>query len=322
MSKTESAFSFKKRGRLGKGRKRKTSDSDDDDSDNIIVKREKKVDYTNPNIQRTHKVAQRQKVANASSSDSEEEGKGVSLSYKSSRTAKPEGPDDGGATATVEIDTDLQQDAQAIFERNQKVNEELKGKEDDKLYRGVNNYHTYIEIKDTALGNASSGHVRKGPMRAPANIRSTTRWDYAPDICKDYKETGFCGFGDSCKFMHDRSDYKFGWQLEREWQSGSFSKVEDPSKYEIDSDEEDFPFKCFICRKHFTSPVVTRCKHYFCEKCALSHYKKSKRCFVCGQQTHGLFNVARELMAKLKRAKGDEEGKEGGNDGDSSEDSP
>lgn len=36
---------------------------------------------------------------------------------------KPEGPDDGGATATVEIDTDLQQDAQAIFERNQKVNE-------------------------------------------------------------------------------------------------------------------------------------------------------------------------------------------------------
>lgn len=21
------------------------------------------------------------------------------------------------------------------------------------------------------------------------------RWDYQPDICKDYKETGFCGFG-------------------------------------------------------------------------------------------------------------------------------
>ena len=36
---------------------------------------------------------------------------------------------------------------------------------------------------------------RKGPMRAPANIRVTTRWDYQPDLCKDYKETGFCGFG-------------------------------------------------------------------------------------------------------------------------------
>ena len=36
---------------------------------------------------------------------------------------------------------------------------------------------------------------RKGPIRAPANLRATVRWDYQPDICKDYKETGFCGFG-------------------------------------------------------------------------------------------------------------------------------
>lgn len=38
-----------------------------------------------------------------------------------------------------------------------------------------------------------------------------------PDICKDYKETGFCGYGDNCKFLHDRGDYKSGWQMEREW---------------------------------------------------------------------------------------------------------
>ena len=37
---------------------------------------------------------------------------------------------------------------------------------------------------------------------------------------KDYKETGFCGFGDSCKFIHDRSDYKMGWQIEREMKEG------------------------------------------------------------------------------------------------------
>ena len=24
---------------------------------------------------------------------------------------------------------------------------------------------------------------------------------------------------DSCKFLHDRSDYKSGWQLEREWEA-------------------------------------------------------------------------------------------------------
>ena len=38
--------------------------------------------------------------------------------------------------------------------------QELKGKEDDKIYRGVNNYHVYIEKRDTAAGNASSGMVR------------------------------------------------------------------------------------------------------------------------------------------------------------------
>ena len=43
------------------------------------------------------------------------------------------------------------------------------------------------------------------------------RFDYQPDICKDWKETGYCGFGDACKFMHDRGDYKAGWELERDW---------------------------------------------------------------------------------------------------------
>ncbi len=27
----------------------------------------------------------------------------------------------------------------------------------------------------------------------------------------------YCGYGDNCKFMHDRGDYKQGWQLEKEW---------------------------------------------------------------------------------------------------------
>ena len=67
-------------------------------------------------------------------------------------------------------------------------------------------------------------------MRAPANLRATVRWDYQPDICKDYKETGFCGFGDSCKFMHDRSDYKHGWQLEREVEAGAYGDTEDMTK--------------------------------------------------------------------------------------------
>lgn len=81
------------------------------------------------------------------------------------------------------------------------VQQELKGKADDKKYRGLANYAQYYEKRDTAQGNAASANVRKGPMRAPANIRSTVRWDYQPDLCKDYKETGFCGFGGIQKFL-------------------------------------------------------------------------------------------------------------------------
>jgi len=42
---------------------------------------------------------------------------------------------------------------------------------------------------------------------------------------------------------------------------------------------------CLLC--------VHRCKHYFCEACALKQYKQSARCFVCGQQTSGIFNPAK-----------------------------
>jgi RING finger protein 113A len=56
-----------------------------------------------------------------------------------------------------------------------------------------------------------------GPIKAPSNVRITCRFDYQPDLCKDYKETGYCTFGDACKFMHDRGDYKSGWEIDRDW---------------------------------------------------------------------------------------------------------
>lgn len=70
------------------------------------------------------------------------------------------GPSDLGATATYELDTDKTRDDQAIFERGRKIQEELKGKADDKIYRGMNAYAQYYEKKDTAQGNASNGMVR------------------------------------------------------------------------------------------------------------------------------------------------------------------
>ncbi|XP_036446412.1 E3 ubiquitin-protein ligase RNF113A [Colossoma macropomum] len=295
-------FLFKKSNKKFCGRKRKASDSDKDRSSdeekNAVVRKEKKPSAANPMIQRTRKVER--EAVSSSESEEDREAKKVTVAYKSTRSAKPEGPEDMGATAVYELDTERDKDAQAIFERSQKIQEELSGKEDDKIYRGINNYHKFIKPKDSTMGNASSGMVRKGPIRAPEHLRATVRWDYQPDICKDYKETGFCGFGDSCKFLHDRSDYKHGWQIERELEEGRYG-ANDEENYEVSSDEEDFPFKCFICRNSFKNPIITKCRHYFCESCALQHYRKSKRCYVCNQQTNGVFNPAKELMAKIQK---------------------
>jgi len=145
-----------------------------------------------------------------------------------------------------------------------------------------------------------------GPIRAPSNVRVISRIDYQPDICKDYKETGYCGFGDNCKFMHDRGDYKSGWQLEREYKEQQDNKrkklvgeaVEEEPSYEVGKDD-DIPWACLICRKPFTSPVVTKCKHYFCERCALEHNVKDTKCFACSSQTSGIFNTPTAKVMKI-----------------------
>ena len=45
-------------------------------------------------------------------------------------------------------------------------------------------------------------------------IKSSIRVDYKPGICKDFRDTGFCGFGDNCLFLHDRSDLYQGWEID------------------------------------------------------------------------------------------------------------
>ncbi|XP_063815593.1 E3 ubiquitin-protein ligase RNF113A isoform X2 [Pseudophryne corroboree] len=299
------SFLFKKSSRKFAGRKRRGEEreSSEDDDEGASVIRRKKREIIKPMVQMTKQSVKEATDYKASSSDEEEaSSKSITVSYKSTRSAKAVGPDDMGATATYELDTEKDKDAQAIFERSQKVQEEIKGKEDDKIYRGMHNYQKFVKPKDTSLGNASSGMVRKGPIRAPEHLRATVRWDYQPDICKDYKETGFCGFGDSCKFLHDRSDYKHGWQLERELEEGRYG-ANDEENYEVSSDEESLPFKCFICRDFFKNPIITKCKHYFCESCALQHYRKSKRCYVCNTQTNGVFNPAKDLITKMEKYK-------------------
>ena len=79
-----------------------------------------------------------------------------------------------------------------------------------------------------------------------------------------------------------------------------------PGEGEGSDDEDELPFACYICRRPWDEvpdPVVTRCKHYFCEHCALKHNARSKKCAACEQPTNGIFNVAKDVIKRTKDKK-------------------
>ncbi|KAK2766141.1 RNA-splicing factor [Arachnomyces sp. PD_36] len=198
----------------------------------------------------------------------------------------------------------------------------------DGTYKGAANYQSFIQK------NPNAAQKQVGPMKAPTNIRTITVMDYAPDVCKDYKQTGYCGFGDSCKFLHDRSNVQQGWELDRSWEIGTKGKKiagkavasrnrdlknDDDDEDEDDSLLESIPFACVICKKPYKNPIITKCGHYFCESCALQRYRKNPSCMICGAGTGGVFNVAKKLTqlldkkrerARKRREKAIEDGEE------------
>jgi RING finger protein 113A len=178
----------------------------------------------------------------------------------------------------------------------------------DGTYKGLANATKFIENNP----NAPTRVV--GPVKAPTNLRTITVTDFAPDVCKDYKQTGFCGFGDSCKFLHAREDYKQGWQLDKEWENVTKGKKVKGTKVASanrnadaeDSENDDallegIPFACIICKDKYKDPIKTKCGHYFCERCALKRYQKDPSCAACGAGTGGVFNGAKELKKLLDR---------------------
>ncbi|GFG20601.1 pre-mRNA-splicing factor cwc24 [Aspergillus udagawae] len=181
----------------------------------------------------------------------------------------------------------------------------------DGTYKGSANYSSFIQK------NPNAPTKQFGPIKAPTNVRTVTVMDFAPDVCKDWKQTGFCGFGDSCKFLHAREDYKQGWELDREWEIGTKGKQlsgrvvskrsGDSKSVEDDEDDEDeellesIPFACIICKSSYKNPIITKCGHYFCESCALQRYRKNPSCAACGAGTGGVFNVAKKLSHLLDK---------------------
>jgi hypothetical protein len=172
----------------------------------------------------------------------------------------------------------------------------------EKVYAGEKARASFFKTSESkAKGTAG---LKAGPIKASNFIRSTTLIDYNPSVCKDYKQTGFCGFGQNCIYVHDRGDYKSGWEIDKEWAAQNKRGAQEEN-YEVHSsdDEDELPFACFICRGEFVQPVVTKCGHHFCESCALQQEKKTKRCAVCNEPTSGIFNEPKALNEKIAAKK-------------------
>ncbi|KAI9507474.1 hypothetical protein F5148DRAFT_111093 [Russula earlei] len=172
---------------------------------------------------------------------------------------------------------------------------------DDGLYHGQRSYKSHIKKSQEVPKS-----MRTGPVRSNnSTIRTVTIVDYQPDVCKDYRETGFCGFGDTCKFLHDRGTYLAGWQLDKLAANPQRQADEDAS--DAGASDDDVPFACLIGRHPFTDPIVTRCGHYFCSSCAIKRFAKTPKCAACGAPTGGIFNRADKVISKMKKMQAEEQ---------------
>ena len=129
---------------------------------------------------------------------------------------------DSRATAMLDTEMEFDRDARAIRERPEEflkknpsgasASASASASAFGGVYKGIHGYTDYKAgfLQEHTVSSEKAGGSH-GPLRAAAHIRVSQRFDYQPDICKDYKETGYCGYVDSCKFMHDRGDYKSGW---------------------------------------------------------------------------------------------------------------
>lgn len=75
-------------------------------------------------------------------------------------------------------------------------------------------------------------------------------------ICVPFRKTGYCKYGDACKYLHIRDIN------------------EDIGQHNCKTNDDVF---------------VSDCCHSFCESCVQEMFKGSTTCPVCDKETYGLF---------------------------------
>lgn len=77
----------------------------------------------------------------------------------------------------------------------------------DKIYKGL----ISTKSKKEELVKPVSAHIKQNFIT-----------DYQRDVCKDFLKHGYCGFGDTCKFIHVRDEYtKINKPVSKPWESAA-----------------------------------------------------------------------------------------------------
>jgi RING finger protein 113A len=295
-------FSFKKRSAKAKANTRKKPEAPPPASDS---------DFTSSDDEEGHRIKRRRKqAAVTASSTSNAARKDVAEEQPASSGPAPLASSNDATKHSNWYDED-DLSSQNLLGKTRNRPTPSTPSAPDGTYKGAANYQSFIQK------NPDAPTKQFGPIKAPTNVRTITTMDYAPNVCKDWKLTGYCGFGDSCIYLHSREDYKQGWELDRDWEintqgkqvkgkvvsqrKGGPKSAEDENNEDEEALLESIPFACVICKGPYRDPVVTKCEHYFCESCALQRYRKNPTCAICGAGTGGVFNVAKKLSQLLDK---------------------
>eukprot|EP00127_Corallochytrium_limacisporum_P003967 Clim_evm16s156 gene=Clim_evmTU16s156 len=267
---------FKKRKRAGTGGRSLVLDHEEDPAAAVDVTKEKS--EVKKGINAVDGAVKKAKLEVETGCTTSSPAKAELSEKQNSVDSAEEGSDENGKVVNEDdhMKEILAEERKRIKDTGQITNE----------YRGQRAYVTF--------GSEGPKTAKRSAQQENSTLRRMEFVDQQKIICKDFKETGFCGFGDTCQFLHDRTDLSKGMSIDRNWDVTSRTRAKT-----ISGEMDVAPSVCPLCRRSFLRPVVTACQHYFCEGCIIKRATESSRnavCPVCKKSLNLVFNDASKVI--------------------------
>lgn len=140
----------------------------------------------------------------------------LEITLKSEKKAKADGLSEKPSTEEckdngVEKNNSAKLSKEAIFKPDSAVEEQYHQlRKNEKLISESKHTQKRDRDGDKIYSGMISHKSRKDDLVKPSSthVRQNYIMDYQADVCKDFLKNGYCGFGDTCKFLHYREEFK------------------------------------------------------------------------------------------------------------------